>query len=59
METSKLILIEGIPGSGKSTITQAISINLEASGIKHKWWYEEERGHPVYMFHDEPSMEAV
>lgn len=59
MYSSKLILVEGIPGSGKSTTAQAISRRLTAYGVNHKWWYEEEKGHPVYMFHDQVSMTAV
>ncbi|MBO0992026.1 hypothetical protein [Bacillus sp. SD088] len=49
METTKLIMVEGIPGSGKSTTAQSISKSLDRMGFKHKWWYEEEQGHPAWV----------
>lgn len=49
-------MIEGIPGSGKSTMAQSISRTLKRQGIDHKWWYEEEKGHPVYIYDDYNSM---
>ncbi len=45
MET-KLILIEGIPGSGKSTIAQKTGEYLSARGLKTKV-YAEGQLHPV------------
>lgn len=59
MFESKLILIEGIPGSGKSTTAQFLARRLEQRGIPHKWWYEEENGHPVYVFDDTESMQRI
>jgi thymidylate kinase len=56
---TKLILVEGLPGSGKSTTSQYISECLTQSGVKNKWWYEEESGHPVYLFNSEESMQQV
>jgi hypothetical protein len=44
--TTKLILIEGIPGSGKSTIAQKTGEYLSARGIKTKV-YTEGQLHPV------------
>ncbi len=44
---SRLILVDGITGSGKSTTAQFICQQLEASGIKAKWYHEEEPGHPL------------
>ncbi|UVI28495.1 AAA family ATPase [Paenibacillus spongiae] len=52
---TKLICIEGIPGSGKSSTAQYISRKLGELGYKHKWWYEEELGHPVYVYTDAAS----
>ncbi|MFD0618141.1 hypothetical protein ACFQZR_11760 [Paenibacillus sp. GCM10027629] len=59
MIDSKIILVEGLPGSGKSTTAQFISQCLSDGGIANKWWYEEEEGHPVYMFNDDESMKEV
>jgi hypothetical protein len=54
-----LILVEGIPGSGKSTTAQFLARRLARHGIPVKWWYEEEKAHPLYIFHDQASMQQV
>ncbi|QGQ96486.1 hypothetical protein EHS13_17140 [Paenibacillus psychroresistens] len=59
MKNCKLILIEGIPGSGKSTTAQYISKVLRTNNILHKWWYEEEKEHPIYIYEDHESMQQV
>lgn len=59
MQNTKLIMIEGIPGSGKSTIAQFISRILLHKGYVHKWWYEEEQGHPVYIYDDYKTMQKT
>jgi thymidylate kinase len=59
MKNCKLILIEGIPGSGKSTTAQYVSNVLGKNKIIHKWWYEEEKGHPVYIYKDHESLQQV
>ncbi|GIN74924.1 hypothetical protein J14TS2_53990 [Bacillus sp. J14TS2] len=59
MEATKLIMVEGIPGSGKSTTAQSISKSLDRMGYKHKWWYEEEQGHPVYVYDDNKAMQKI
>jgi thymidylate kinase len=56
---TKLILLEGIPGSGKSTLAQTLLGDLAAEGIAARWWYEEEVGHPVYVFRDRASLHEV
>jgi thymidylate kinase len=53
---TKLILIEGLPGSGKSTLAQYLTRCLKAAAVDVRWWYEEERDHPVYVFHDRESL---
>lgn len=45
---NRLILIEGIPGSGKSTISSKVRDYLENKGIKVKL-YNEGEGHPADM----------
>lgn len=59
VQNTKLIMIEGIPGSGKSTTAQLISHMLHRKGIGHKWWYEEEKGHPVYVYDDYTTMQLI
>jgi thymidylate kinase len=56
VKKTNLILIEGLPGSGKSTTAQFVSNCISDSGIENKWWYEEEEGHPIYLFNDKKSM---
>ncbi len=56
MRDTKLILIEGIPGSGKSSLAQFIAHTLAHQGIACRWWYEEENNHPLYVFHDQASL---
>ncbi len=54
-----LVLVEGIPGSGKSSTAHALQIAFERRGIPVRWWYEEEQDHPVYCFHDLASLRQV
>ena len=57
MRKTKLILIEGIPGSGKSTLAQFIAHTFTQRSIACQWWYEEEKDHPLYVFHDRVSLQ--
>jgi thymidylate kinase len=59
MRCTRLILLEGAPGSGKSTTAQAIARRLREQGIPARWWYEEEAEHPVYVFHDRASLQQT
>jgi thymidylate kinase len=54
-----LILVEGVPGAGKSSTARFPRDALAAEGRAVRWWYEEERGHPVYCFHDAATLAAV
>jgi len=55
----RLILIEGVPGSGKSTTAQFLLRRYAQQGIASRWWYEEEAGHPLYLFDDAASLQRV
>jgi thymidylate kinase len=56
---SKLVLVEGIPGAGKSSTCQLVRRCLDAAGQPAVWWHEEQRGHPVYVFDDRASLQAT
>jgi hypothetical protein len=47
MVNTKLILIEGLPGSGKSTSTQYLGTVLQRSGIACDCFQEEDDPHPI------------
>lgn len=47
MLNTKLILIDGITGSGKSTTAQFLANQLKKNGVKVKWYHEEETKHPL------------
>lgn len=48
MVNTKLVLIDGIPGTGKSSTAQYIHLNLLRGGISSRWHHEEESGHPLF-----------
>ncbi len=54
-----LILIEGLPGSGKSTMAHFLLRHLAVHDVPSTWWYEEVKGHPLYLFDDAPSVQRV
>jgi len=47
MLNTKLIFVDGISGSGKSTTAHYIARQLEKNGIKAKWIIENENDHPL------------
>ncbi len=59
MRQTKLILVEGLPGSGKSTTAHALARLLAGRRVPVRWWYEEEINHPVYAFRDRASLRQV
>jgi len=40
-------MVEGFPGSGKSTTAQWVASQIERSGCAPRWIYEQQRPHPV------------
>lgn len=44
---TRLILVDGCPGSGKSSTSQFLSRQLQRAGHTCRWYHEEERPHPV------------
>ncbi|RZT15586.1 hypothetical protein [Fictibacillus sp. BK138] len=51
-KSSQLILLEGLPGTGKSTNSRIIMSNIEQSGQKVKWTHEVARPHPTLFFNE-------
>ncbi|MTI46251.1 hypothetical protein [Sporosalibacterium faouarense] len=47
MLNTKLILIDGITGSGKSTTAQFLAKQLKKNGVKSKWYHETQTDHPL------------
>ncbi|MHA1908363.1 MAG: hypothetical protein ACW98Y_13775, partial [Candidatus Thorarchaeota archaeon] len=45
---SKLILIDGIPGSGKSTTANFIHRQLQRNSIESRWFHELENSNPLF-----------
>lgn len=52
MENTKLIMLEGLPGTGKSTNSHFLSMQLEHEGKIVKWIHEVARPHPVLFFNE-------
>jgi hypothetical protein len=50
-----VILLEGLPGSGKSTTGQRLQQQLPSA----RWVSEMQPEHPVYVFHDRASLNAL
>jgi hypothetical protein len=50
--TRGLVLIEGLPGSGKSTTAHHLCLHLERHGRPARWYWELESPHPVFEFQE-------
>lgn len=50
MENTRLILLEGLPGTGKSTNAYFLLMQLERQGKTVKWIHEVAQPHPVLFF---------
>lgn len=51
MISTNLILVDGLPGAGKSTTAQFLALQLERQQIPVRWFYELEPNHPIHAFH--------
>lgn len=47
MLDTRLILIEGFPGAGKSTTTEQLGKTLQQHGLACRWYLEEDHPHPI------------
>ncbi len=52
MKNTKLIMFEGMPGTGKTTNAQFLRIQLERNGKTVKWMHEVARPHPTLFFQE-------
>ena len=52
MIDTRLILLEGLPSTGKTTNAQFLQIQLERNGYKTKWIHEVTRPHPTSFFNE-------
>ena len=51
MSNTKLILIEGIPGAGKTTSCKQLGRVLQQQGITCRWYLENDDPHPIDCAH--------
>ena len=50
MKTHKLIIVDGIPGSGKSTLSEMISKELTKQEINNIFYHELTENHPLFIY---------
>lgn len=48
----KIIIVEGIPGSGKSSTARFISLQSERNGLQTELFHESTFQHPIFLEHD-------
>lgn len=46
--SARLVLIDGLPGSGKSTTAHLLARQFGYHGLPARWFYEQEEPHPVH-----------
>lgn len=56
MTVPRIIFVDGLPGSGKSTTAQRLSLHLRRQGHAARWVFEHETPHPVF---EESAMRAL
>jgi tRNA uridine 5-carbamoylmethylation protein Kti12 len=47
MIKTKLILIEGLPGAGKTTTAIHLGTDLQEQGLSCRWYLEKDEPHPI------------
>lgn len=48
---TRLILVDGLPGAGKSTTAQFLALQFQRQQIPARWFYELDHNHPIHAFH--------
>jgi hypothetical protein len=48
----RLVLIDGLPGSGKSTAAHSLGMHLQRHGYSARWCWELEVPHPIFEFQE-------
>jgi thymidylate kinase len=56
---AQIVLVDGIPGSGKSVVAQTIKRRMREAGQHVRGWYEEELDHAIYLFRDAATLQRV
>lgn len=51
MRDTHIILLDGLPCTGKSTTTQRIGVHLQKQGIDARWFLEIDEAYPVFTAH--------
>lgn len=59
MIDTKLILIEGLSGAGKSTTAQRLWLHLVRQGHDARWFFEDDSTHPIWRLSDQGAMDAA
>src|SRR5262245_45203871 len=52
MTPTNLILVDGIPGSGKSSTVNRLGLHLRKLGYNARWFFEDDADHPIYPSRD-------
>jgi hypothetical protein len=55
MIPTNLVLVDGLPGSGKSVTTQILCMHLVRAGHQATWYFEHQSSHPIYRY-DNPGV---
>jgi hypothetical protein len=49
---ARLVLVDGLPGTGKSSMAHLLCLHLQRHGRAARWYWEIESPHPVFEFQD-------